>query len=132
MERVLDRLWIGSTEDFRSPLASLGFTGVLDLRDGEHPPCKGVTTHRLTHRDGDPWREDQVIDAVNFIYMHVQTGKVLVACAAGMSRSACMCIGYLVRIGYSESTAFELVRNARHKIVPITNMLDSVLKAVRA
>ena len=128
MERVLDRLWIGSTEDFRAPLGVLGFVGVLDLRDGmAEGVWPGVFTHRVDQRDGDPWCPKQVIDALDFVVTHIQRGKVLIACAAGMSRSACMTIGYLMRMGFSVAEAFELVRAARPIIQPVPKMLESVL-----
>lgn len=132
MERVLDRLWIGSTEDFRAPLASLGFVAVLDLRDGKHPPCEGIETHRLDNRDGDPWQPDQIENALNFVAAHLRGGKVLIACAAGMSRSASMTIAFLVRTGWDTPSAFELVRAARPRIAPATKMLFSVLNVVKA
>lgn len=132
MERVLDRLWIGSAEDLRAPLGALGFAGVLDLRDGVSQPVDPrVSIHRVTNRDGDPWTSQQVIGAIDFIAERVRTGKVLVACAAGMSRSASMVIGYLVRSGWDVAEAFECVREARHRILPVPSMLESVLAAVR-
>lgn len=133
MERVLDRLWIGSTEDFRAPLSTLGFSGVLDLRDGQpHVADKDVTVFQVDNRDGDPWDCVQVTDALDFIAQYIQRGKVLIACAAGMSRSASMVIGYLVRTGWGEAEAFELVWRARPKIAPVPKMLESVLAVVRA
>lgn len=132
MDRVLDRLWIGSTEDFRAPLSSLGFSGVLDLRDGAQIPPPGLAVHRVDQRDGDPWSVEQVNVAIDFVADRIRRGRVLVACAAGMSRSACMTIGYLVRAGWDQATAFELVREARPRVSPIPKMLDSVMAAVRS
>lgn len=131
MERVLDRLWIGSTRDATAPLASLGFVGLLDLRDGQLVrPVEGVQVHRVGNRDGDPWSEAQVEEAVDFISDWIRSGKVLVVCAAGMSRSASMVIGYLVRSGWSPAEAHERVREARAKIAPVERMLTSVLSVV--
>lgn len=132
MDRVLDRLWIGSSPDFGAPLRALGFAGVLDLRDGRAPIADpSITVFRLRNRDGDPWTPEQIHNALDFVAARVRIGNVLIACAAGMSRSACMTIGYLVRVGFSEADAFELVRNARAKILPVPNMLACVLEAVR-
>jgi dual specificity protein phosphatase-like protein len=132
MERVLDRLWIGSSEDFRAPLGVLGFSAVVDLRDGEVSAVPGVEIHRVNQRDGDPWSPDQVHRTLAFIAERVRTGKVLVACAAGMSRSASMAIGYLVYTGWSPAEAHERVRAARPRIQPVPKMLISVLGAVLA
>ena len=130
MNRVLDRLWIGDTADFRSPLKALGFVAALDLRDGEGSPSE-VALWRVGNRDGDAWSPKQVKDALDFVAEHIRRGRVLIACAAGMSRSASMVIGFLVRSGWSEGEAFEAVRQVRPKIAPVPCMLASVLEAVK-
>ncbi len=132
MDRILDRLWIGAAEDFRAPLGALGFSGVVDLRDNCLTPSVGAPLHLVKNRDGDPWTVKQVVDALDFVSERLHHGKVLIACAAGMSRSACMVIGYLVQTGWDVAEAFERVREARPRIVPVPKMLDSVLKAVRS
>lgn len=137
MDRVLDRLFIGSAPDLdgRVPLRALGFSAVVDLRDG-HPDADvcipGVAVHRVRNRDGDPWSAEQVEGIVVFVHEQLRRGKVLVACAAGMSRSACVVIGYLVRTGWDPSAACEHVRRVRPQIAPVVRMLDSVLEAVEA
>ena len=133
MEAVLDRLWIGSTHDFQSPLGALGFSGVLDLRDGQARIVdESVAVFRLSNRDGDPWTEEQVLNALDFVAKRIQRGRVLIGCAAGMSRSVCMTIGYLVRCGWDEAAAYERVRLARPTIAPLQKMLYPVLAVVRA
>lgn len=132
MDRVLDRLWIGSTRDAMVPLRSIGFAGVVDLRDGDLPVGNAdLAIFRLKNRDGDPWDPKQVLDALDFITKQVLFGRVLVMCAAGMSRSVSIVIGHLVRTGWSEADACELVRVARPEMAPQPKMLDSVLKAIR-
>lgn len=131
MDRVLDRLWIGDARDLQAPLKSLGFSGVVDLRDGNAAIETPLDVHRLDNRDGDPWTVDQVKRTMEFIHGAIRCGKVLVVCAAGMSRSASMVIGYLVRSGWDEATAYEAVRRSRPKIAPVPGMLASVLEAVR-
>ena len=130
MDRVIDRIWIGSTRDIGQPLQALGFSGVVDLRDGVHPRAD-VPSFQLANRDGDPWNKSQVLDVLDFLADSLKRGRVLVACMAGMSRSACMIIGHLVRAGFDEATAYSMVRRARPKIAPIPAMLNSVMTAVR-
>lgn len=132
MDRVLARLWIGETKDFGAPLRALGFAGVLDLRDGVTKPYEGVATFKVTNRDGDPWTREQVLTALDFVAERILVGNVLVACAAGMSRSASMVIGYLVRCGWDQVDAHEAVWRARSKIAPVPKMLESVLAALRS
>jgi predicted protein tyrosine phosphatase len=132
VNRVLDRLWIGDARDLRSPLQKLGFSAVLDLRDSSVGSPDDVAVLKIHNRDGDPWSVPQVHEAIGFIDAYIRQSKVLVVCAAGMSRSASMVIGYLVRGGWDEASAFEAVRNARPKIAPVPAMLESVLVAVRS
>ena len=132
MDRVLDRIWIGSSRDADAPLAALGFSAVIDLRDGRRGVSDDhVLVYKLANRDGDPWSAEQVRNALDFVERQVKRGRVLIMCDAGMSRSVSMTIGYLVRIGYDESTAHEVVRRARPKAAPRQRMLASVLAAVR-
>jgi protein-tyrosine phosphatase len=133
LDRVLDRLWIGSVRDLQAPLGALGFSAALDLRDGQDIIRESDPVHvlRLRNRDGDPWDVPQVCGALDFVAQHLRTGHVLIACAAGMSRSACMAIGFLVRCGWDVPNAYEMVRQARPKIATVPKMLGSVLAAVR-
>lgn len=132
MDRILERLWLGGARDLeaRVPLRLLGFVAVVDLRDGDFQKIPDVEVHRLGNRDGDPWSPEQVAGALDFIWEHVQKGKVLVVCVAGMSRSVSVVIGYLVRCGWSPVEAYEWVRRARPQISPVGSMLESVLKVV--
>jgi protein-tyrosine phosphatase len=130
MDRVLDRLWIGATEDFRAPLKALGFVAALDLRDLQ-PTGLDVAVLHVGNRDGDAWSPKQVKDALDFVADHIRRGRVLVACMAGMSRSASMIIGFLVRSGWDEASAYEAVWRVRPKIAPVPVMLASVLEAVK-
>ena len=129
MDRVLDRLWIGSSRDLDGavPLRALGFSAVVDLRDGEHPHLLGVLTYRLVNRDGDPWTPSSVEAALDFVHEHVRHGRVLVACAAGMSRSVSIATAYLVRCGWDVAEALARVREARPKIAPMPAMLEAAL-----
>lgn len=132
MDRVLDRIWIGSSRDADAPLSALGFSAVIDLRDGR----RGISddralVYKLVNRDGDPWNAEQVCNALDFAERQVKRGRVLIMCDAAMSRSVSMTIGYLVRTGWDEASAHETVRRARPKAAPRQRMLASVLAAVR-
>ena len=129
MNRILDRLWIGSTADLSGtvPFRALGFAGVVDLRDSAAPPDLGVALYRVTNRDGDPWNKAQVDGIFEFIHGHIRHGRILVACAAGMSRSASIVIGYLVHCGWDVPAAFAAVKAARPSIAPAVGMLESAI-----
>ena len=131
MDRVLDRLFVGATSDLSgaTPLRALGFSAVLDLRDGlrDPPGPPGVEVLRIQNRDGDPWRPEDVERALAFIHEHVRIGRVLVACAAGMSRSASIAVAYLVRCGWDPPSAFECVRAARPEVAPVEAMIRVAL-----
>lgn len=132
MDRVLDRIWIGSSRDADAPLAALGFSAVIDLRDGRRAVADDrVLVYKIANRDGDPWEAEQVRNALDFAERQVKRGRVLIMCDAAMSRSVAMTIGYLVRTGWDEASAHETVRRARPKAAPRQRMLASVLAAVR-
>ena len=132
MNRILDRLWIGDTDDFRSSsgLKEAGFVGVVDLRDHipdgtTISPC--INTYNVKNADGAAWLNEQVNEVLTFIHRNIFSGRILVACAAGRSRSASICIAYLVRCGWDKASAYEQVRKARYEISPHPEMLHSAL-----
>lgn len=132
MDRVLDRLWIASAPSIGAPLYQLGFVALVDLRDrddhrGGDQKEGHIEIHKLGNRDGDPWVSAALEEVYGFIHKHIRKGRVLVACGAGMSRSAAMVIGYLVRVGFDPVSAFALVRRVRPKIAPLPNMLQAAL-----
>ena len=131
MDRVLDRLWIGANEDLEHPhvLGALGFAGIVDLRGGGEPRITEALT--IQNRDGDPWSKEQVRAAIDYIHDKLALGPVLVACAAGMSRSASMVIAYLVRTGWAADAAYRHVKSVRPIICPMPAMLTSAVEAVR-
>lgn len=131
MDRVLDRLWIGSTADDRAPLSALGFAGVLDLRDHGPEIVTDVPVHRLKNRDGDPWTHAQIVGALDFVSAFVRRGRVLVMCAAGMSRSACMVVGFMVMTGWDSASAMEQLRRVRPQVAPVPKMMEAVMAVVR-
>ncbi len=132
MDRVLDRLWVGSTEDAQAPLSTLGFTGLLDLRDHSAVVTHdGITVHRLNHRDGDPWSVKDIRHALEFVAEQICKGNVLIICAAGMSRSVSMTVGYLVMTGWDSISALNHVKKVHPDAAPVPKMLAAVLKAVR-
>lgn len=64
-------------------------------------------------------------DATEFIYMH--KGEVLVHCAAGISRSATVCIAYLMRYqGYTLKEALELCQKARPIVEPNEGFMEQL------
>lgn len=54
---------------------------------------------------------DEVADLIEQVRQ--TNGKVLVHCVAGVSRSATLCLAYLMKQKMSLKTAFELVRSVR-------------------
>lgn len=130
MDRVLDRLFIGSSADLKEPLREIGFRAVLDLRDSGTDVTAVDEVKRISNRDGDPWTPEQVHGALNFVATQICHGRVLIVCAAGMSRSASMTIGFLVRSGWDAPTALEHLRRCRPIIAPVPKMLASVLSVV--
>lgn len=140
VNRVLDRLWIGAArdQDGTTPLVALGFVAVVDLREPMEAPSASdqaagndsLACLELKNRDGEPWPATDVDRAMGFIHDQIRRGRVLVACNAGMSRSASVVIGYLVRCGWSEPEAHEAVKRARPEIAPKPAMIRAALQGV--
>lgn len=133
VNRVLDRLWVGSADDLSGqiPFASLGFSAILDLRDGDNRvDLPGVEVLRVSNRDGDPWSVNQVHTVLDFIWSRLARGCVLVACAAGRSRSVSVITTYLVRCGWGLPEALVHVRACRPEASPSPSTLDSMVNCL--
>lgn len=110
-------------------MRALGFLSVVDLRDVSTKTVRDdIAVHSVANRDGDAWSEADVESMFKFIHDTILRGKVLVACAAGQSRSVSAVVGYLVRCGWDLPSAWRVVKEARPQAAPVKVMLEAVLK----
>src|SRR6267142_6482713 len=111
---IIDGLYLGTVKFARgSPFK------VLNLSKQVLPGAKWLPID-----DGDEIPKYKVLEAFEFIRSNMP--GVLVCCAQGQSRSACMVIGYLVTLGYSVDEAYRLVESKRF-ILPHPRTLNSVI-----
>jgi predicted protein tyrosine phosphatase len=125
-EILRNKLWIGDEFAAREPflekypmdvIVSLGSSS-KSYSDYE---CSHITYHRIVIHDieMEPIAH-HFEEACDFIHKHVTSGgRVLVHCQAGISRSATICIAYLMKyMDLSLRNAYALVRSARPVIEP--------------
>lgn len=122
-----NRLFIGPEESRRAhvldqfpmdAILSLGHTETL--YDDHKFPKRCVYMHIvLDDRDEEPLTM-HLDGAVDFIHTHLMFGnRVLVHCQAGVSRSASICIAYLMKYHFlSYKAAHKVVKCARDCIYP--------------
>lgn len=140
---ITDRIAIGS-EPSRADIPTMlrqGITDVLDLRGephqgetGPHPEMydgTGIRYHYVGMLDrGGAQPAEKYVDGVQTIYDALaQPGaKVLVHCAAGVSRSPSMVYAYLRSAGMSDADAWDLIRT--HRTVASRQYFDSANRAL--
>lgn len=128
------RLWIdGCWAAEHGALRARGITAICALGEAEagYPePPQGVARHRITIHDYhyEPiGRHFEV--ATRFIHeeMAKPNGRVLVHCAAGVSRSATICIAYLMRYQHlTLAAAYAVVLEARCIIDPNPGFMEQL------
>ena len=68
-------------------------------------------------------------DQLQICYDFIDAGPTLVVCTAGRSRSAAVCIGYLIkRKGYTFKDALSKVKKARPLVEPNPGFMDQLAK----
>lgn len=103
MNQVLDYLYIGSHRDLGKPevLKRSGVAAILKLypdREDLYLMPKGFVSYDYGMVDGPGWSTEDFDTFNEIIRWHVSRGqKILVACAAGKSRSAIVVLSYLFK-----------------------------------
>ena len=136
MIRILDRLWLGNKDDIElggDTLAILGFVAVLDLREQAHADkvkiVGGVEVAEFRFSDGTAPDSESAEAALAFVAKEIRSGRVLVACQAGMSRSVSAVVAYLVSVGHSPADAFALLKSVHPRASPFPATLGGWLRS---
>ena len=126
---IRNKLWIGDFESARK-LPSPKITGVvsLGLRYSGYPTLENVKYYRIMIDDDNNCDIAKYFEvATEFIHNH--NGGVLVHCQAGVSRSATICIAYLMKyLGLSFFSAYMAVKASRLVIAPNAGFVKQLLK----
>jgi len=121
--KIISNLYLGSWEAAQNKhgLKKLGVTHVLTVAQGLQPPYPESFHYKVVEVD-DHDSEDllsHLESCIEFIQEGRQHGGILVHCAAGISRSATVTVGYLMKIqNYTFKQALEFVAKQRPIICP--------------
>ena len=128
MNQIRPWLYIGKyreTRDYRL-LTAHGITAMLLLAElVEHP---GITSLYLAVEDGEPLPHEMLIKGVDFVKAQKAAGQtILVACGAGISRSASFAAAALKEIeGISLREAIHIVKQAHPDSLPHYKLWQSL------
>ncbi len=137
MRKVLDRLYVGGTQDVLTvegveTIKSLGIKYILNVAEEVvyKYPIPDVEVKKVGLVDGRPVPVDDLKEAINFIGKSISKGPCLVHCSGGLSRSPSIIIAYLVRVGFSYPAALRLVEGGEvgrsSLVTPAPVLLDSI------
>ena len=120
MQRIRPWLWIGSFRGTRdlAQLQANGIGAMLQLAAEE--PHATITTLHLAVEDGEPLDGPTLRRGLEFVARSRALSRVvLIACGAGISRSAAFCVAALKEAeGSSLPAAFAVVRSAHPVAAP--------------
>jgi len=134
---ILPHLYLGSAHHAsqKELIDRLGITAVLNV--SKTCPSAFLSDYQYMQINIDDNARENISshfdDAIAFIErIHAQGGKVLVHCRAGVSRSATICIAYLMREkSFSLDEAYEYTKKRRSAISPNFNFLGQLLALER-
>lgn len=129
---IVDNLYLGSAAHAaqKELLERLGITALLNVS----PNCPNHWPERFEY-ETIPVEDNSTADikvhfvkAIEFINrVKSKGGKVLVHCKAGVSRSATLCLAYLIYSKMCLNDAYDLVKSKRRVISPNFNFMGQLL-----
>lgn len=132
--RILPFLYLGSAEDSQNagPLKSYGIEFIMNVSITAPDSPHVVKTHYMKIPVQDSTSENLVDwfqSAFDFIdQVKSCDGKVLIHCVGGVSRSATIAVGYVMRhLQLSLDNAYRLVKEKRPTISPNLNFMGQLL-----
>jgi len=133
--KILLFLYLGNEVDSRnaSTLQSNGINFVMNVSESAADSCHVIATHYMKIPVRDSTTEN-IVDwfqsAFDFIdRVKACDGKVLVHCVGGVSRSATIAVGYVMRsLHLSLDNAYRLVKDKRPSISPNLNFMGQLLQ----
>eukprot|EP00795_Rhopilema_esculentum_P005444 gene5444-619_t len=133
--KILPFLYLGNEEDSQDigTLQSIGIDFVMNVSETAADSPHVITTHYMKIPVRDSTSEN-IVDwfqsAFNFIdRVRTCDGKVLVHCVGGVSRSATIAVGYVMRhMQLSLDNAYRFVKDKRPTISPNLNFMGQLLQ----
>jgi protein-tyrosine phosphatase len=134
MTRIWEKVYLGSLKDAEQLVNSnsISIASVVSLcEEAVIHQTEMVTYAHIPIFESSPLSARKFNDVISAIAKYVRHGKVLVHCAAGMSRSPILVATWLHRCGYAElSSALREISQAR-EIDPSPILLRSIGEHLR-
>lgn len=132
-ELLRGKLWIGSS----AAAADIKFDAIVSVGNDEesYVTLPNVEYFRIVAKDDPKTNLKRWFDDVGkFIHFHIAQceHRVLVHCSAGASRSATLCIAYLIKYMFLDFyAAYMVVKSARPRILPNIGFIQQLLEYER-
>jgi len=132
MDRILDRVWIGDWHDGASTQIrkQCYINAVLNLAK-ELPIITWETEiyKKVDIVDGTPIPKEILKECLDFIHEHVRKKeRILIHCAAGVSRSVAILMAYMYECGWNLDEALLYIRSKRPVANPNPILLESIME----
>jgi protein-tyrosine phosphatase len=130
VDHVINGVYISSyrATSHASALRRAGITHVLKLYTGDPMFPRDFDVFELTVPDGQFVPKVTLNRGVDFVLKQVdQANRVLVVCAAGISRSATFVLSYLLECGYDIHDAYDLLFSKHPEADPHPHLWQSLM-----
>lgn len=132
--QITPNLYVCGQYDVRGleALKSWGVTGVVNLRREFDDLAAGIAPEHYLHlptEDNTAPSQEHLREGVDFIASEIEGGgSVYIHCGVGVGRAPTMAAAYLVSVGMTPDTAWQIIRRARPFVWPNRRQLASVRK----
>ncbi len=119
ISQITDRLYIGDSMFQREDLEKLGITHIINV-GGVKLPYDSVfySLHLTDDGKNSLWKVPTILRRLEALLVDSRSGRVLVCCRAGMSRSVFIVLLWLEKTGMSRDEAYEFIKE-RHPIAQV-------------
>ncbi len=127
ISQITDRLYVGDSTFCREDLEKLGITHIINVGGVKLPHDLVFYSLHLTDDGENPsWKAPTILRRLEALLTRSRSGRVLICCRAGMSRSVFIVLLWLEKTGMSRDEAYEFIKE-RHPMAQINlDLLRSV------
>jgi len=131
MNRILERLYLGDWKDAVNCKLKKEMNIKVHINVAKEitvKECGDIEYYHLKLMDGNPFYSEIIKECTSLIKLKRDKNRILLSCAAGVSRSPAMMLCYMHETGWDINQALDWMRHIRPLVNPNPVILESIRK----